>query len=59
MVEEKLDPKDTEDIDARLKEASETLIAEMDRLIRRAKILQAEHRAIVAERRKNKKLGER
>jgi uncharacterized protein YecT (DUF1311 family) len=58
MVEEKLDPKDTEDIDARLKEASETLIAEMDRLIRRAKILQAEHRAIVAERRKNKKLGE-
>jgi hypothetical protein len=30
----------------------------MDRLIRRAKILQAEHRAIVAERRKNKKLGE-
>ena len=44
------------DIDAELKAASEALIAEMDELIRRAKLLQMEHRAIVAERRKLKKL---
>jgi hypothetical protein len=44
------------DIDAELKAASDALIAEMDELIRRAKILQAEHVAIVAERRRLKKL---
>jgi hypothetical protein len=44
------------DIDAELKAASEALIAEMDELIRRAKLLQMEHQAIVAERRKLKKL---
>ena len=43
------------DIDAELKAASDALIAEMDELIRRAKILQAEHEAIVAERRRLKK----
>jgi hypothetical protein len=58
MVEEKRGPKDMDDIDASLKEASAALIAEMERLIRRAKLLQAEHKAIVAERRKNKKLDE-
>ena len=56
MVEERRDPEQVEDIDARLKRASATLVAEMDRLIRRAKLLQAEHKAIVEERRKNKKL---
>ena len=47
---------DVADIDAQLKAASEALIAEMDELIRRAKILQAEHVAIVAERRRLKRL---
>jgi len=42
------------DIDANLKAASQALVAEMDEMIRRAKILQAEHEAIVAERRKLK-----
>jgi hypothetical protein len=31
----------------------------MEQLIRRAKILQMEHKAIIEERRKNKKLGKR
>ena len=44
------------DIDAELKVASEALIAEMDELIRRAQLLQMEHGAIVAERRRLKKL---
>jgi hypothetical protein len=44
------------DIDAELKAASEALIAEMDELIQRAKILQAEHVAIVAGRRRLTKL---
>ena len=42
------------DIDANLKAASQALVVEMDEMIRRAKILQAEHEAIVAERRKLK-----
>jgi len=46
--------KEVTDIDAELKAASEALIAEMDELIRRAKLLQMEHQAIVAERRKLK-----
>jgi hypothetical protein len=54
MVEEKRDAQGREDIDAHLKEASAALIAEMEQLIRRAKLLQAEHKAIVEERRKNK-----
>ena len=44
------------DIDAKLKAASQALIAEMDELIRRAKLLQMEHEAIVAERRRLKRL---
>lgn len=44
------------DIDGKLKAASAALIAEMDELIQRAKVLQAEHEAIVAERRRLKKL---
>ena len=59
MVDEKSAPADLEDIDAHLKEASESLIAKMEQLIRRAKILQMEHKAIIEERRKNKKLGKR
>jgi uncharacterized protein YecT (DUF1311 family) len=59
MVDEKRAPADLEDVDARLKEASDALIAEMEQLIRRAKILQMEHKAIIEERRKNKKLGKR
>jgi hypothetical protein len=43
------------DIDAELKVASEALIAEMDELICRAKLLQREHGTIVAERRRLKK----
>ena len=58
MVEEKSDQKEIEDIDARLKEASEALIAQMDELIRRAKLLQIEHKAIVEERRKRRKRNE-
>lgn len=44
------------DVDAELKAASEALIAEMDELIRRAQLLQMEHGAVVAERRRLKKL---
>ena len=58
MVEEKRDPRDVEDIDARLKEASAALIAEMEELIRRAKLLQTEHKAIVEERRRRRKRDE-
>jgi hypothetical protein len=57
MVDEKHAREDLEDIDGRLKEASAVLVAEMERLIRRAKILQLEHKAIVEERRKNKGFG--
>ena len=40
------------DVDAALKHASDTLMAEMEELIQRAKILQVEHSAIVEQRRK-------
>ena len=59
MVDDKRASVHLEDVDARLKEASDALIAEMEQLIRRAKILQMEHKAIIEERRKNKKLGKR
>jgi hypothetical protein len=45
------------DVDAKLKAASHALIAEMETLIERAKILQLEHKAIIAERRKSRGLG--
>ena len=45
-----------DDVDAKLKAASEVLVAQMEELIRRAKVLQAEHDAIVAEQRRLKKL---
>jgi len=57
MVDEKTAPEDIADEDGRLKEASAALVAEMEELIRRAKILQMEHKAIVNERRRNKKQG--
>ena len=43
------------DVDAKLKAASRALIAEMEVLIERAKMIQLEHNAIIAERRKNKR----
>jgi hypothetical protein len=63
MCEEKDDPavgdreETNTDVDAKLKAASRALIAEMEALIERAKILQLEHKAIIAERRKSKRLG--
>lgn len=44
-----------EDADVKLKAASFALIAEMEALIRRAKILQLEHKAIVDQRRNLRK----
>jgi hypothetical protein len=43
-------------VDAKLQAASRVLIAEMEVLIERAKILRLEHKAIIAECRKNKRL---
>jgi len=47
------------DVDAKLKAASRALIAEMEALIERAKMIQLEHNAIIAERRKNKRFDKK
>ena len=47
------------DVDAKLKAASRALIAEMEVLIERAKMIQLEHNAIIAERRKNKRFDKK
>lgn len=45
-----IDP-EPQDLDAQLKAESERLVAEMDELIRRAKLLAQEHKVIVERRR--------